>query len=144
MLLQPITLRAANAYVEEYHRHHGPTRGWKFGIALSDNDKLVGVIIVGRPVARGLDDGWTLEVTRCCTDGTKNACSKLYAAAWRASRALGYRRLVTYTLASESGISVSAAGVKALYQTKGGSWDCPSRRRTDKHPPEPKVLWERT
>lgn len=90
----PITLREANAYVEQHHRHHKPVVGHKFSIGCSDGDKIVGVAIIGRPVARHLDDGWTLEVTRCCTDGTRNACSILYAAAWRAARAMGYKVLV--------------------------------------------------
>lgn len=96
----PITFKEANEFVRRYHRHHGPVQGYKFAIGLADTERneIVGVVIVGRPVARYLDDGWTLEVTRLCTDGTRNACSKLYAAAWRAARALGYRRLITYTL----------------------------------------------
>ena len=77
----PMTLKEANSYVEQYHRHHGPVVGHKFSIGLSDGEKIVGVAIVGRPVARHLDDGWTLEVNRLCTDGTRNACSMLYAAA---------------------------------------------------------------
>lgn len=86
----PMTLREANAFVEQNHRHHGATVGHKFSIGLSDGEKIVGVAIVGRPVSRHLDDGWTLEVNRLCTDGTRNACSMLYAAAWRAARAMGY------------------------------------------------------
>lgn len=90
----PMTLREANAFVEQNHRHHGATVGHKFSIGLSDGEKIVGVAIVGRPVSRHLDDGWTLEVNRLCTDGTRNACSMLYAAAWRAARAMGYKRVV--------------------------------------------------
>lgn len=82
----PISLKEANAFVEQHHRHHGPTVGHKFSIGLSDGEKIVGVAIVGRPVSRYLDDGWTLEVNRLCTDGARNACSMLYAAAWRAAR----------------------------------------------------------
>lgn len=96
--LIPMTLREANAFVEQHHRHHKPVVGHKFSIGVSDGEKVVGVAIVGRPVGRFLDDGWTLEVTRLCTDGTHNACSMLYAAAWRAARAMGYRRVVTYIL----------------------------------------------
>ena len=102
----PMTLKEANAYVEQHHRHHKPVVGHKFSIGCSDGEKIVGVAIVGRPVARHLDDGWTLEVNRLCTDGTRNACSMLYAAAWRAARAMGYKRLVTYILESESGVSL--------------------------------------
>lgn len=101
--ITPMTLKEANAYVEQNHRHHGPVVGHKFSIGCSDGEKIVGVAIVGRPVARHLDDGWTLEVNRLCTDGTRNACSMLYAAAWRAARAMGYKRLVTYILESENG-----------------------------------------
>lgn len=140
--LQPVTFAEAKAFIAEHHRHHVPPVGWKFGVGLSDGEKLVGVVTVGRPVARMLDDGWTVEVTRCCTDGTPHACSKLYAAAWRAARALGYRRLITYTLADESGASLRGAGWKTLYAVKGRSWDCPSRPRTDKHPTTDKLLWE--
>ena len=86
----PVSLKEANAFVAEHHRHHKPVVGHKFSIACTDGEKIVGVAIVGRPVARYLDDGWTLEVNRCCTDGTRNACSMLYAAAWRAARAMGY------------------------------------------------------
>lgn len=92
----PMTLKEANAFVEQYHRHHGPVVGHKFSIGCSDGEKIVGVVIVGRPVSRHLDDGWTLEVNRLCSDGTRNVCSMLYAAAWRAARAMGYKRLVTY------------------------------------------------
>jgi hypothetical protein len=94
--LIPITLREANAFVEAHHRHHGPSRGCIAAVAVAG--RVCGVAIIGRPVARGLQDGWTAEVTRCCTDGTRNAASMLYGAAWRATRALGYKRLVTYTL----------------------------------------------
>lgn len=140
--LQPITYAEVCAFIRANHRHHLPPQGWKFGIAVNDGMQVVGVVTVGRPVARMLDDGWTLEVTRCCTDGTRNAASMLYGAAWRAARALGYRRLVTYTLAEEAGTSLVSAGYRALYQTAGGSWDCPSRPRVDTHPLGQKTLWE--
>jgi hypothetical protein len=140
--LQPITFEEACTFIRQHHRHHLPSRGWKFGIAVNDGQRVVGVVMVGRPVARGLNDGWTLEVTRNCTDGTPHVASMLYAAAWRAARALGYKRLVTYILKSEAGTSLKAAGWKVLYETKGGSWDCPSRPRVDKAPTEQKLLWE--
>jgi hypothetical protein len=142
LTLQPITYEEACEYVRQYHRHHIPPQGHKFSIAVDDEEKVVGVIMVGRPVARHLDNGRTLEVTRCCTDGTKNAASKLYAAAWSAAKALGYRRLITYTLASEPGTSLRAAGWKELYKTSGGSWNVPSRPRIDKHPLGQKTIWE--
>ena len=99
--------------------------------------------MAGRPVARRLDDGCTLEINRCTTDGTKNAASMLYGAAWRAAKALGYKRLITYVLASESGTTLNASGWTKLYESKGGDWSCESRPRVNKHPMEPKRLWER-
>lgn len=140
--LQPITLAEANAFVKQHHRHHPPVVGWKFGIACNDGEKVVGVVIVGRPVARNLDNGMTLEVTRCCTDGTRNAASMLYGAAWRAVKALGYKRLITYTLIDEPGTTLKAAGWKFLYETSGGSWSRPSRPTVDKHPLQHKLCWE--
>ena len=124
LALQPITFREAADFVTTHHRHHTPPVGWKFGVAANDGDHIVGVVIIGRPVARSLDNSWTLEVTRCCTDGTKNAASMLYGAAWRATKALGYRRLITYTLASESGVTLLASGWKALYTTPGDEGYC--------------------
>lgn len=138
----PIDFADANAFVGMYHRHHKPMPGAKFSIAVSDGQKIVGVAMVGRPVARMLNDGFTLEVNRVATDGTKNACSILYAAAWRAARAMGWKKLITYTLASEPGTSLHAAGWKTVGQVKGRSWSCPSRPRTDKHPTQDKIRWE--
>ena len=140
--LQPITYAEACAFIKAHHRHHLPPQGWKFGIALNDGEKVVGVITVGRPVARKTDDGWTLEVTRCCTDGTKNAASMLYGAAWRASKALGYKRLITYTLKEEPGTTLKAAGWKELYTSPGGAWIHSGRPRANTHPLGQKTLWE--
>jgi hypothetical protein len=140
--LQPITYSEACEFITQYHRHHLPPQGWKFGIAVNDGEKVVGVVTVGRPVSRYLDNGWTLEVTRCCTDGTKHAASMLYGAAWRAAKALGYKRLITYTLKSEAGTSVIAAGWKMLGEAGGGEWNCNSRPRVTKAPTEIKTLWE--
>ena len=97
LTLTPINLKTASAFVQQYHRHHKPTRGHKFSIGVSDSGSLVGVAICGRPVARRLDDGYTLEINRLCTDGTPNACSILYAAAYRAARAMGYMSLIFWT-----------------------------------------------
>ena len=144
LTLAPIDFRQAAAFVGLHHRHHNPPVGWKFGIAAMDGDRLCGVVMVGRPVARFADDGWTLEVQRCCTDGTHNACSFLYAAAWRVARNLGYRRLITYTLPEEGGASLRASGWRELYKTPGRSWSVPSRPRVDSHPLGPKTLWEMT
>jgi hypothetical protein len=141
--LKPVSFAEAKAYITEHHRHHLPPQGWKFGVAVVDDDGVTrGVITCGRPVARRLDDGYTLEVTRCCTDGTKNASSMLYGAARRAAKALGYRKVITYTLASEPGISLRAAGWEETGRVKGRSWSVPSRPREDKHPLEDKVRWE--
>ena len=140
--LVPMTLPEAKEYIRKYHRHHVPPVGHKFSIGASDGEKVVGVATVGRPVARHLDNDWTLEVNRCCTDGTKNACSFLYAAAWRAAKALGYKRLITYTLPEEGGASLRAAGWRVLYTSPGGSWSCKSRPRVDKAPTGQKLLWE--
>jgi hypothetical protein len=140
---RPIAIAVANEWVREMHRHHRPVVGAKFCIAaVSDSGGVVGVVIVGRPVARSNDDGLTAEVTRCCTDGTRNACSFLYRAAWRAASAMGYRRLITYTLATESGASLRGAGFRLLGVRGGGSWNCPSRPRIDNHPVERKCAWE--
>ncbi len=141
----PCDLDEANTFISQYHRHHGPAVGHKFSIAISDEDGIIhGVAIIGRPIARALDSGMTLEVTRLCTDGIKNACSSLYAAAWRAVRAMGYTKLVTYILNNEPGTSLLAAGWKCVGETKGGSWSCPSRPRVDKHPLQGKLRWEIT
>jgi hypothetical protein len=106
----PITLREARAFIALLHRHNKPPRGWKFGVGLRAGDDLVGVATAGRPIARALDDGLTIEVNRTCTDGTKNANSMLYGAVWRAAKAMGYRVGITYTQAEESGASLKAAG----------------------------------
>jgi len=140
--LQPITFLEACQFIKLHHRHHLPPQGWKFGIAVNDGEKVVGVITIGRPVARMLDDGKTLEVTRCATDGTKNAPSMLYGAARRAVFAMGYKRLVTYTLKSEPGISLVSANWKCLGEAGGGTWSRTARLRVDTHPIEQKVLWE--
>ena len=142
LALTPITLREANAFIEQHHRHHGPSRGCIVCVAVSASGAVRGVAIVGRPVARGADDGWTAEVTRCCTDGARNACSMLYAAAWRAVRALGYRKLITYTLATEGGSSLRAAGFLCIGKVTGRTWSCQSRPRVDTHPLQDKLRWE--
>jgi len=140
--LQPITLKEANLFIARNHRHHLPPQGWKYGIAVNNGNDIVGVITVGRPVARHLDNSWTLEVTRCCTNGTKNACSMLYSAAWRAGKALGYKKMITYTLACESGSSLKGAGWKMIGKAGGGSWNRKSRPRIDTHPLQRKLKWE--
>ncbi|MFQ5472473.1 MAG: XF1762 family protein [Dehalococcoidia bacterium] len=142
-----MSLATANRYVETYHRHHRRTQGMKFAIGarLSVSRRLIGVAIVGRPASRILDDGKNLEVLRCCTDGTANACSFLYGACWRIARELGYYRLLTYTLPSEGGASLRGAGwAKVSEDCGGGSWSREKRPREDKHPVGPKWRWEVT
>jgi hypothetical protein len=141
-MLVPITLREANAFVERVHRHHGPSRGCRFCLAAAVGETIVGVAIAGRPVARGLDDGWTVEVTRLATDGTKNACSFLYAACRRVAQVMGYRRVVTYILEDESGASLRAAGWIVGGAVNGRSWSCQSRPRVDLYPLQGKLRWE--
>lgn len=138
----PLDFASAAEFVRVHHRHHTPPVGHKFSIGAIANDELVGVVIVGRPVARRRDDGQTLEVTRLCTTGHPNACSFLYGAARRAAFALGYRRIGTYILKREPGTSLVAAGWKLIGETPGNSWSVPSRSRQDKHPIEPKLLFE--
>ena len=140
--VQPITFKEARVFIEKHHRHHKPPLSHKFSIAVNDGTKVVGVATVGRPVARHYDNGWTAEVNRCCTDGTKNAASMLYGACWRCARAMGYKRLITYTLKSEAGTSLKASGWQVLHETAGGSWSRKIRPRVDTHPTEQKVLWE--
>ena len=140
--LQPISFEEAALFIELHHRHHLPPTGWKFGVAVNDGSKVVGVATVGRPVARHLDNGWCLEVTRCCTDGTKNVASMLYGAAWRATKSLGYKRLITYTLANEPGTTLLAAGWRLIGESPGGTWNRSSRPRVDKAPIGQKTIWE--
>lgn len=140
-----IDFKGAAFFVKTHHRHHTPPAGHKFSIAAWRGPRMVGVVIVGRPVARRRDDGETLEVTRLCVlEDEPNACSFLYGKAAKASFALGYRRIGTYTLKSEPGTSLRAAGWKLLGETPGKSWSVPTRARTDKHPIEPKFVWEQT
>jgi hypothetical protein len=137
-----ISFAAARLFVEAYHRHHKPPQGWKFGAGLMADGWVIGVVIVGRPVARNLDDGRTLEVTRCCVrEGHPNACSQLYSWARREKNRRRYKRIITYTLASESGVSLKAANWMPLYATRGGSWSVPSRPRHTTSPTEPKIAW---
>lgn len=137
-----IELKEANAYVTAHHRHHGAVRGHRFSLACHEDGRLCGVAIVGRPRSRRIDQHMTVEVLRLCTDGTKNACSKLYGACRRAAKALGYYRLITYILADENGKSLLASGFSYCYTSKGGSWNQPGRPRTDKAPVCPKHLYE--
>lgn len=138
-----IGLDEANAFVENHHRHHKPVVGHIFSLGACLGDDVVGVVIVGRPVARLRDDGLTAEVTRLCTDGTRNACSFLYGAAAKAAFALGFMRIGTYILADEPGTSLMGTGWKLIGERGGGSWSVPSRPRVDKHPLQKKLLFEK-
>ena len=140
--IRPLTFAQAKSYILEKHRHHKPPISWKFGIGCFDGNDLVGVVCVGRPVARMLDNGLTCEVTRLCTNGTRNACSMLYGAARRCALAMGYKRIITYILESEPGTSLKASGWRFVKLSGGGSWSRPSRGRKDKHPLDKKQLWE--
>jgi hypothetical protein len=127
--VKPITISEANRWVEHYHRHNRRVSGGMFALsAVNGEGKTVGVAIVGRPIARLNDDRKTAEVLRVVTDGTKNANSFLYGACWRAVQALGYRRIITYTLKSESGSSLRAVGWERK-EVKSGSWNRQKRRR---------------
>ena len=137
-----IELKEANAYVTANHRHHKAVQGHRFSLACYEDGRLCGVAIVGRPRSRRIDQHMTVEVLRLCSDGTKNACSKLYGACRRAAKALGYHRLITYTLADENGKSLLASGFSYCYTNKGGSWNQPGRPRSDKAPVCPKHLYE--
>ncbi len=139
-----VELEDANAFVDSLHRHHKTVVGHKFSLGAVEDGKLVGVAIVGRPVSRMRDDSVTLEVTRLCTDGTRNACSFLYGAAARAAFALGYERIGTYTRKDESGASLRATGWKLIGERPGGSWAWqgdPKRTAVDM---TTKLLWEAT
>jgi hypothetical protein len=133
--LRPVTFAEAKVFIAAHHRHHGVPQGllWAHGVE-DDSGQLVGVATVGRPVARNLDDGYTCEVTRLCTNGYANGCSALYSAAKRAADAKGFRRILTYILDTEDGTSLRAAGWQLIGETSGGSWSRPSRGRKDKHP----------
>lgn len=147
----PITLEEANAFVAQHHRHSNPVLGARFVIGAmvdpesggDESGEIIGVGIAGRPVARELQDAWTIEFTRVCTDGTDNACSFLYGAMWKAARAMGYRKAVTYTGKHETGSSLKALeGWRVVAEVKARSWHTPSRPRIDKHPLQERLRWE--
>lgn len=144
LIIVPCTLERANAVIAALHRHHQPIRtGFKLALAVADESGATrGVCIVGHPVARYLNDGYTLEVRRVATDGCPNACSALYGAARRVSKVLGYRRLITYTLPQEGGASLRGAGWTMVRETTGDTWERPNRKRVDRGPTGPKWRWE--
>jgi hypothetical protein len=134
----------ANKLIEDHHRHHKPVVGYRWAIGAQADGRLVGAAITGRPTARLSDQYQLVEVTRLVSDGSKNVCSFLYAASARIAREMGFDRIQTFILASESGVSLRAAGWRFVRMSKGGDWNRPSRggRRTDQ-PQEPKQLWEK-
>lgn len=143
MKIAPITFREASAYINQHHRHHGATIGCKFCISVvDDSGQLHGVAVCGRPVSRYLDDGFTLEINRVCTDGTRNACSMLYGASCRIAKAMGYRKVITYTLESETGASLKASNF-VLEGTAGGTHWTGARNRGQDIPHEMKKKWVR-
>ena len=139
MELQPIRYKEACDFVWQYLNQQVPEQGWKFGIAVNDGEKIVAVITVGKPVARYKDDGWTLEATHCCTDGTKNIQYKLYESALKATKAMGYKRLITYTLISESG-SVKSEGLMKEVSSAVGSQERATLSSIVSFPKEKKVV----
>ena len=141
--LVPVDLDAANDFVRRMHRHSKPVRGHKFANAVADEGGVRGVAISGRPVSRVMQDGFTIEILRVCTDGARNACSKLYAAACQTARPMGYRLAITYTLKAESGSSLRAAGFEPVAEVKDRQWDTPARPREERDLVGDKVRWER-
>ena len=141
--IRHMELKEANAFVAKYHRHHGPVTGHRFslGCVRREDQGLCGVAIVGRPLARNINDKTTVEVLRLCTDGTPNACSALYGACLRAASALGYQRIITYTLEDEPGTSLRAAGWTFGYRTAGGSWTRNGRPREASEHEGPKKMY---
>jgi hypothetical protein len=128
----PVNRDQAFAFIDAWHRHHAPPLGYRYALGVASGDVLVGVATVGRPVARHYDDGLTVEVTRVATDGTPHTCSALYGACWRAAKAMGYRRALTYTHSDESGASLRAAGwVHAATRAARHGWDMPGRPRSE-------------
>lgn len=142
MELRPISVKRAARFVTEHHRHHDAPQGAKFALAAWHSGALVGVAMVGRPVSRVLDNGLTAEVIRVATDGTRNACSFLYGASKRAAQAMGYRKVLTYTLETEGGASLRAVGWNRVGVAGGGTWTRASRPRVDHHPTQEKIRWE--
>jgi len=146
LLIVPCELAEANAFVAEHHRHLGPVPGHRFSLAVADEGGGIrGVAIVGRPIGRFDEDGFTLQILRSATDGHPNAASALNGACKRAAFALGYRRLVSFNLQTESGASYRAAGfvlVGEAGKKDGAGWSCKTRPRIDKAPNQRKLRWE--
>lgn len=141
----PVEFGLACEFIDGNHRHRRAPVGHRFSLGCEDDGRLCGVATVGNCSSIGFrKKDFVLEVTRVATDGTRNACSKLYGAAWRATLGLCYRRCITYTLKSESGASLRAAGFVPVAVVRAQSWNRPSRRRVDRYPLEEKIRWERS
>lgn len=148
MNIIPCTYKTACDFVNQHHRHHIASQGCKFCLGLTKNNKLCGVAICGRPVSRHLDNGFTLEINRLCTDGTRNACSMLYGACCRVAKAMGYKKVITYILESENGASLKASNFICEGQAGGTHWTGIREQRQmsfieNKTPAEMKVRWSK-
>lgn len=142
MKIIPITFKTACEFISKYHRHHKPTIGCKFCIGVSNNEKLVGVAVCGRPVSRYLDNGEICEINRLCTDGTYNACSMLYGACCRVAKEMGYKKIITYILESENGASLKASNFTCGGKAGGTHWTG-QRNKGQSIPKEFKTIWYR-
>ena len=142
MEIRPITFKCACDFINTHHRHHRPTVGCKFCIGLFKGDQMVGCAVCGRPVSRILDDGFTCEINRLCTDGTMNACSMLYGACCRIAHAMGYKLIITYTLQSETGSSLKASNFNCD-GTAGSTHWTGKRNKGQEIPAEMKIRWSR-
>lgn len=144
MQIIPLDLKTANEFVTKHHRHNRKVTGHKFSIGLEKDGQLIGVAIAGRPVARLLDNGKTIEITRVCVKPQqKNACSKLLARMKQLCQLMGYQKIITYTLQKESQSSLKAIRARIVANVKPSKWDSPSRPAI--HQPvydEPKYRWE--
>ena len=132
-IVKPISLKEANKFINKYHRHNKGIQGYKFAIAVLENNVMIGVGVVGRPVARLLDDGWTAEITRVCTNGTKNLNSFIYSRLVKICKLMGYKKVITYTLAKESGASLKAIGAKLDCICGNNTWNRPNRTRNEQN-----------
>ncbi len=147
--VRPIALADARAFVLEHHAHSAPPVGWRFGAGIWNGEDLVGVVTVGRPVSRHIDQERVVEVTRLCVRRdlapalVRNACSQLYAWSAREAARRGFDVIMTYTLESEPGVTLKAAGWRRDILSRGGSWNRPGRAREDAGPTEPKRRWIR-
>lgn len=144
MRLTPVNRDQANAYIRLHHRHSKAVQGYRFAVGLAEGDELRGVAVAGRPVARALDDGRTIEILRVCTDGIRNGCTRLYGACCRAAAAMGYQIAITYTLEAEGGASLRASGFAPVATVKDRQWDTPSRPREQRELLGDRIRWQRT